>query len=191
MTNEQPTLTDGPAPDQPLDTLTFAVPALDYSQARVAISDNREWWLWFWTCIKVAGETKAEVFGVPLVEEAEAAGATPDMPPRTAYTNPQGEFVNPDPPPGAPPVQQPPPAAPQRPQGGQQQQGGQGERQAPEWQSWPVMPDWLCDLDPSHEVRERPAAGNAGRRAICHVCKDELTGGRSAHHVVTGGWLDN
>ncbi len=112
-------------------------------------------------------------------------------PPATAYTNPQGEFVNPDPPPGAPPVQQPPPAAPQRPQGGQQQQGGQGERQAPEWLSWPVMPDWLCDRDPSHEVRERPAAGNAGRRAICHVCKDELTGGRSAHHVVTGGWLDN
>ncbi len=41
-------------------------------------------------------------------------------PPITAYTNPQGEFVNPDPPPGAPPVQQQPPAAPQRPQGGQQ-----------------------------------------------------------------------
>ncbi len=107
-----------------------------------------------------------------------------DAMPATAYTNPQGEFVNPDPPPGAPPVQQQPPAAPQRPQGGQQQ-----DRQAPEWQSWPVMPNWHCNRDPSHEVRERPAAGNAGRRAVCHVCKDELPSGNKSHHVVQ--WLDD
>ena len=39
----------------------------------------------------------------------EAAGAAPF----TAHKGPQGEWVNPNPPPGAPPVQQQPPAAPQ------------------------------------------------------------------------------
>ncbi len=131
-------------------------------------------------------EIRDRMLGGHMVDEAAGAGATAG-PPSTAYATPQGERVNPNPAPGAPPPQQPPVAAQGRAQNGQQQQ-----RQAPEWQSWPIMEGWQCDRDLAHEIRERPAAGNAGRRAICHICKDVLPNGNKAHHVVDpGGWLDD
>ena len=67
------------------------------------------------------------MLGGHMVEEAVAAGAVINQQasqnplPATAYANPQGEFVNPNPAPSAPPVQQPPVAAPQGAQNGPQQ----------------------------------------------------------------------
>ncbi len=108
-------MTDDQPEDPGIDKIVFAVPGLDYSQAHVKIGDSREWWLWFWNCMKVAIETREEVFGGHMVDEAQKAGAQPEAPPmpRTAHQNPQGERVNPNP----TPAQQTPPASPAAPQG--------------------------------------------------------------------------
>ncbi len=89
---------------RPINTFSFSLPRLGYSQALVEIGDDRGWWLWFWNCVKVAGDTRAETF--PDESPDPAIRVIDETPPlATAHQTPQGERVNPNP---APPPQQPP-----------------------------------------------------------------------------------
>ncbi len=160
MTNAPDT---GAASESPPASVTYDFKgSVDYSMIKglPAFESDDYYEQFFKDYIRVR-EIRDRMLGGHMVDEAAGAGITAG-PPSTAYSNPQGERVNPNPPPGAPPVQQTPLVATQGAQRGVQP--GQ------------VVPLEACDRcngPAKYKEAFRSKAGKAiSATLICSNCRD-------------------